>query len=114
MSHSQKRMLAAGAVMVGLSSFVPNPFMTGKAFAQATASTTLHMAASVVNPLAISQSTSLNWGQFAVNGGGNVTIKAAAATAVILPAVGFKLANGTAGKVHISAPASAISTRACV
>lgn len=105
MSQSNKKMLAAGAVMVGLSSFVPNPFITG-AMAQMTASDTLNMSATVVNPLSVSQVQSLNWGVFALNAGGTYDLQAGG-TVTLAAADGFIVTNPTVGSVKIVVPSGA-------
>lgn len=109
MSQSNKKMLAAGAVMVGLSSFVPNPFTTGEAMAQMTATTNLNMTASVVNPLSVSQQTPLNFGVFAINGGGTYDVLGSG-TASIAPADGFTVNPPTAGSVQVVVPSGATFT----
>ena len=102
MNKYNKRMLTAGAVMVGLSSYVPNPFLTNAAMANPTAKADVTMIASIANPLAITESASLNWGAFAVAGAGHMTVKLAGATQSV--SKGFGISKGTVGKVHLSAP----------
>ena len=96
-------------VMVALSGFVPNLMMTTHpARAQMTANTSLHMHASVVNPLAISPSVtlSLNFGLFAVKGPGSYIVKATSATIKS----GVTLAGNQAGTGMINAPQNATLT----
>ncbi len=64
MSHLNKKALGTGVAMVALSTFVPNPFLTGDAWAQASASDTMNITAKIVNPLGVSQLTKLNFGTF--------------------------------------------------
>lgn len=105
MSNSNKRMLAGGAVMVGLSSFVPNPFTTSEAMAQPTAQGVVTMRASIANPLSISEVSPLNWGAFAVAGAGDIKVGPTGATQVMNNGVG--ITAGAVGKVALNAPQGA-------
>jgi len=108
MSNINKKVLGAGAALVALSSFVPNPFMmSGQALAQATATATLSISASVVNPLNVKQLAKLNFGVFAVTANnGSVTFKTAGETFNN----GFKITSGTLGKITFTAPQNATFT----
>ena len=105
MSHPiDKKKLAAGAAMVALSSFVPNPIFTDEAHAQATASAVLTIQASVTNPLGITPGPNLNFGTFATAGAGSVSIDAAGVTAIVN---GFVVTAAVNGTVKLTAPKSA-------
>lgn len=104
MSKPNKKILATGAVMVGLSSFVPNPFTT-EAMAQPTATGAVTVSASISNPLNISESSPLNWGVFAVAGAGDIAVGPTGPTQVMSKGVG--ITAGTVGKVALNAPQGA-------
>ena len=54
-ARSSKATAKVGAVAVTLSAFVPNPYVVGDAFAQATAADTMNVTAKIVNPLIVFQ-----------------------------------------------------------
>lgn len=107
MSHLNKKALGTGVAMVALSSFVPNPFLTGDAWAQASASDTLNITAKIVNPLGVSQLTKLNFGTFAVKSAGDLSINSAGVHVI---SKGVIISSGTNGKVALTAPKSATFT----
>ena len=109
MSHLDKKLLGAGAVMVALSSFVPNPFMAGDAWAQASASDTMDITAKVVNPLNVKQLNALDFGEFAVKSTGTYNFKAGG-TATLTAGAGVIVTPGTVGQVQLEAPQSAAFT----
>lgn len=108
MSQFNKKVLGAGAAVVALSAFVPNPFLIGEAMAQATATDTMNVTAKVVNPMDISQKVKLNFGQFAVGAAGSAKI-GFAATGAISVSVGdaVLIGNEVLGKVLVNAPPGA-------
>ena len=108
MSHLNKKALGTGVAMVALSTFVPNPFLTGDAWAQASASDTMNITAKIVNPLGVSQLTKLNFGTFAVKSAGVLTLQSAAGGSIITK--GVIISAGTNGKVALTAPKSATFT----
>lgn len=108
MSHLNKKVLGAGAAMVALSAFVPNPFLIGEAMAQATAQDTMNITAKVVNPLKVSQITKLNFGSFAVSkSAGKLTVPANGAPAI---SKGVIIGAAVDGKVSFNAPKNATFT----
>lgn len=107
MSHLNKKALGTGVAMVALSSFVPNPFLTNDAFAQATASDTMNITAAIVNPLSVNELTKLNFGTFAVKSAGALSINNAGATTITN---GVVISAAALGKVSLKAPANATFT----
>lgn len=103
----QDRKIAA--TLVALSAFVPNLFLIGDSWAQATATETLSISASVVNPLQIIPSIafSLNFKAFAVKGTGSYLIQPGG-TATINS--GVTLSSGGIGTVKVSVPQNATFT----
>jgi hypothetical protein len=108
MSHLNKKALGMGVAMVALSSFVPNPFLTGDAWAQASASDTLDISAKVVNPLGVDQQTELDFGTFAVKSTGSYTIDATGGGTAINS--GVVIGAGAPGAVNLTAPQNASFT----
>ncbi len=106
MSLNQKR-LGASAAVVALSAFVPNLFMAGDAMAQATASDTLKISASVTNPLGVNSATTLNFGTFAVNATAGVLTFDQATTTI---SNGVIVNTGALGSVTFTAPKEATFT----
>ncbi len=107
MSHTNKKILGAGAAVVALSAFVPNPFVIGEALAQATASAPISVAASVINPLSLTQVAALNYGGIAVSAASG-SYKFNATTASI--SNGLIITAGVLGKVRFTAPQNATFT----
>lgn len=99
--------MATGAVMVALSSFVPNPILTNEAFAQASTVTTMSASATVVNPLGLTPGQLVKFGKFAVKGAGKLGLTTAGAQSVISNVVLIGGATTQAGSVKITAPKSA-------
>lgn len=105
MSHTQKRLMTTGAVMVALSAFVPNPLTVGDAYAQATA--TMDAQATIVNPLGLSQVAKLISGKFAVGGGaGKIGITTAGAQSNVSNAVLLGAATAQNASLKMTAPKS--------
>jgi len=110
MSHLHKKVLGAGAAMVALSAFVPNPFLIGEAMAQATAQDTMNVTAKIINPLKVVQLTKMNFGSFAV-GNTDATIKLTAGGAVAVVAGDPVIIGGDVnGKVSFQAPQNVLFT----
>ncbi len=107
MSHTKKRLMTTGAVMVALSSFVPNPLLTGEAFAQASTSTTLTASATVVNPLGLTPGQLIKMGKFAVKGAGKLGLTVLGAQSAISNVLALGGATTQQGTVKITAPKSA-------
>lgn len=107
MSHPNKKLMTASAAMVGLSAFVPNPMFTNDAMAQATATVSLSVKASVTNPLGLKSGTELDFGTFAIATTGTIKITAGGGTAV---SNGFVITAGQAGSFTVTAPAGATFT----
>ena len=108
-ARSSKATAKVGAVAVTLSAFVPNPYVVGDAFAQATAADTMNVTAKTVNPLNIQEGgfQDLNFGSFAIAGTGSFLIKSGSTASI---SKGFTIGGATAGTALISAPKSATFT----
>lgn len=98
----------AAKVLVTLSGFVPNLVYIPQAVAQMTSNTVLNMSASVVNPLAVTPSVSVNlsFGIFGIKGTGAYVVKATSAAITN----GFTISGNQVGTGMIGAPQNASVT----